>query len=183
MNRTNALLACIGVVALWFIVRDNAPQAVAQQQSDPAAVSPDEDVSTASAQAKEPTLKEFMRKKLTASNQILEGLVVDDLSLVVSGSEALLKMSTAEKWRASNDIIYLQHSRDFRNSVETLRNKAKKQSIDGAALAWVDVTMSCIQCHEWVRNVVLADLSPGVTSPELGNQNRTGIIAANDDSQ
>ncbi len=182
MNRTNALLACIGVVTLWFIVRDDAPRAVAQQQSDPAAVRLDEDVRTVSAQAKEATLKEFMRKKLSASNQILEGLVVDDLSLVVSGSEALLKMSAAEKWRTSNDMMYLQHSRDFRQSVETLRNKAKKESIDGAALAWVDVTMGCIQCHEWVRNVLVADLSSDVTSPALGHENRTGVIAAKDDS-
>jgi hypothetical protein len=107
-----------------------------------------------------------MRMKLDASNRILEGLVVDDLKLVVKGSEALLKMSAAEKWRASNDMMYLQHSRDFRRSVETLRNKAKKQSIDGAALAWVDVTMSCIQCHEWVRNVLVADLPSDVIVPE-----------------
>jgi len=24
-------------------------------------------------------------------------------------------------------------------------------------MAWVDVTMKCLKCHEWVRNTVLAD--------------------------
>ncbi len=144
----------------------NSTGAAAQQQSDPAAVALHRNVRKVSGNAQDPILKGFMRMKLEASNRILEGLVVDDLTLVVKGSEALLKMSAAEKWRASNDMMYLQRSRDFRQSVETLRNKATKQSIDGAALAWVDVTMSCIQCHEWVRNVLVADLPSGVIVPE-----------------
>jgi len=103
-------------------------------------------------------LNDFMRRKLHASNQILEGLVTDRMSIVESGAKLLLEMSDAEQWRASNDALYLQFSRTFRDSVETLIDKAERKSIDGVALAWMDVTMNCIQCHEWVRNVMVADL-------------------------
>jgi hypothetical protein len=100
----------------------------------------------------------FMRLKLQASNHILEGLVVDDMKKVNTGARMLLEMSVEEHWRASNDMLYLQHSRTFRDSVKKLQEKASKNSLDGAALAWMDVTLNCIQCHEWVRNVLIADV-------------------------
>lgn len=119
----------------------------------------------------------FMRKKLAASNKILEGLCVDDMTLVDQGAAALLKMSDAERWRASTDMMYLHHSREFRRAVETLQQKAKKKNPDGSALAWVDVTMSCIRCHAWVRDTMVADanrdfdspLTETVKPPEEGN--------------
>ena len=181
MNRTNTLLTCIGLVTLWFILRDDTQSVVAEQQIDSATAALNGDTGKVEGSAQDPILKGFMRMKLNASNRILEGLVIDDLKLVVNGSEALLKMSAAEKWRASNDMMYLQHSRDFRQSVETLRNKAKKQSLDGAALAWVDVTMSCIQCHEWVRNVLVAD-HPNDTTPSLQSHVDRSSVPASSDS-
>ncbi|MEZ6063394.1 MAG: hypothetical protein R3C19_23860 [Planctomycetaceae bacterium] len=103
------------------------------------------------------TLKDFMRQKLKASNQILEGLMVDDMTMVDKAAGALLTMSKAEQWRASNDVMYLQHSREFSTAVEEMQKKAQKDSLDGASLAWINVTMKCIQCHEWVRNTVIAN--------------------------
>lgn len=33
----------------------------------------------------------------------------------------------------------------------------RKNDIDGASMAWVNVTMKCLKCHKWVRNTVLAE--------------------------
>lgn len=104
------------------------------------------------------SLDKFMQLKLSASTRILEGLMTDDLEAVADNADKLLNMSKGERWRASNDMMYLQHSTQFRIAVDDLYKKAEKKSIDGASLAWVNVTMSCIKCHEWVRNVILADL-------------------------
>lgn len=103
------------------------------------------------------SLDKFMQKKLDSSSDILRGLMIEDFGLIERSADQLLDMSKAESWRASNDMMYLQHSNQFRNAVDELRTKSKKHSIDGASLAWVNVTMSCIQCHEWVRNIMLAD--------------------------
>lgn len=112
------------------------------------------------------SLDKFMHQKLAASTQILKGLMIEDLKLVADNANELLDMSKEERWRASNDMMYLQHSTQFRIAVDDLYKKAEKNSIDGASLAWVNVTMSCIKCHEWVRNVVLADLEDSAqTSP------------------
>jgi hypothetical protein len=43
-------------------------------------------------------------------------------------------------------------SGDFRRSCESLRTAAKAENLDAAALAWMEVTMKCIQCHRYVRD-------------------------------
>ncbi len=140
--------ACLATA--WIALTTESSHVNAQQQPPGQRAPRDPDEQT--------ELSKFMRKKLASSNQILEGLVTDDMTQVEKGADELLKMSDAEHWRASNDMMYLHHSRVFRNSVDLMRDKAEKRSIDGVALAWMDVTMSCIKCHEWVRDTLIADV-------------------------
>ena len=98
-----------------------------------------------------------MRQKLHASNLILEGLCTEDLALVNKGAETLMKMSKEEKWRVSNDMMYRRYSTEFGHAVEELQKEATDNDMDGTSMAWVNVTMKCLKCHEWVRNTVLAD--------------------------
>ena len=105
-------------------------------------------------------LSRFMRQKLTASSQILEGLCTEDLELVAGGAAVLQQMSNEERWRVSNDIMYRRYSKEFATAVEELQKESKDQDMDGTSLAWVNVTMKCLKCHEWVRNTVLAQPQP-----------------------
>lgn len=105
-------------------------------------------------------LSKFMRQKLQASSQILEGLCTEDLELVSEGSAVLLQMSNEERWRVSNDIMYRRYSKEFATAVEELQKESEDQDMDGTSLAWVNVTMKCLKCHEWVRNTVLAQPQP-----------------------
>jgi hypothetical protein len=102
-------------------------------------------------------LSRFMRQKLQASNLILEGLCTEDLKLVEDGSQTLMKMSHEERWRVSNDVLYRRYSTEFMHAVEELQKEAEAMDMNGTSLAWVNVTMKCLKCHEWVRNTVLAD--------------------------
>lgn len=105
----------------------------------------------------DPALRKFMRQKLRASNQILEGLCTEDLQMVSEGSDILMKMSGEERWRVSNDIMYRRYSTEFINAVEELQKEADDDDMNGTSLAWVNVTMKCLKCHEWVRNTILVD--------------------------
>ncbi|RLS55756.1 MAG: hypothetical protein DWH91_08410 [Planctomycetota bacterium] len=108
------------------------------------------------------TLRDFMRKKLDASNQILEGLALDDTDLIEKGAGTLAELSEAEQWRVSKDALYRQFSMEFTRNAEKLKEAAKDKNIDRAALRWMDATMSCIECHRFVRNelVVKAGTAP-----------------------
>ena len=113
-------------------------------------------------------LVKFMRTKLGASNLILEGLCMDDMAKIEKGVGRLLEMSDEERWRVSNDVLYLNHSREFRRAVLTLKEKAADGNTDGVALAWIDVTMNCVRCHSWVRDTIVVDGLPaaGPTAAE-----------------
>ena len=108
------------------------------------------------AKDKKPLLSKFMRAKLTASSQVLEGLCTEEFSLVEKGAKSLRTMSKAEKWRASNDAMYRQYSLEFRSGVERLEKAAKNKKLDAAALAWTKTTLNCIECHRWVKANLIA---------------------------
>ncbi|WP_010587055.1 hypothetical protein [Schlesneria paludicola] len=112
--------------------------------------------------AKKPQTKEerdqsdFMRKKLGASNQILEGLVTEDAELIKRGAKILIEMSSAERWQVKNNVMYKQYSNEFLQSAKKLEAAAEKENIDAVTLKWMDTTMKCVECHKFVRSSILA---------------------------
>lgn len=99
----------------------------------------------------------FMRGKLQASNKILEGLTVEDMQLVKEGAQQLNKMSVSEKWRAHNNVMYKQFSGEFQRTTADLIKAADDGNLDMAALKWMSATMSCIECHRYVRNNLVVE--------------------------
>lgn len=108
------------------------------------------------AEKEKKALTVFMRKKLAASSMILEGLAVEDFSLISEGARKLQEMSKTEQWRVHNDPMYRQFSGEFQRITEKLSAAAKEGKLDTAALRWVDATMSCIECHQYVRKILIA---------------------------
>src|SRR5262245_5766671 len=98
-------------------------------------------------------LRAFMRKKLSASQSILEGLVVEDFNLIADGAKDLKATAGAAEFMVSNDPLYVEHADDFRRIANKLAVAAKEKRLDGATLAYVDLTMSCVECHKHVRNL------------------------------
>jgi len=94
----------------------------------------------------------FMRAKLGHSQNVLEGLTVEDFDLIEKGAHDLSLASQASSWQVLQTEDYARHSDDFRRSCNALRGAAKARNLDGAALAWMEVTMKCIQCHKYVRD-------------------------------
>ena len=97
------------------------------------------------------SLTAFMRKKLEASSQILEGLTTEDSDLIERGANALLRLSNVEMWQVLTDSEYREYSVKFRSTVKKLHEAAEKGNFDNAALQWIDAMKSCIECHQHVR--------------------------------
>ena len=95
----------------------------------------------------------FMRAKLTHSQNVLEGLAVEDYDLIDKGAQELSLASEDASWQVLQTEDYARQSADFRRSCDSLRKAAKSHNLDGAALAWMEVTMKCVQCHKYVRDV------------------------------
>ena len=110
--------------------------------------------------AQEPTVGDkpndvaiFMRAKLGHSQHVMEGLALADYELVARGAHDLALASQASSWQVLQTEDYARQSREFRRACESLRAAAKDKNLDGAALAWMEVTLKCIQCHKYVRDV------------------------------
>jgi hypothetical protein len=155
-----ASVLVLSVFAAFSQLPIPAKAAVAQEENGPVKKPSQNDPGSAD-KKEEPqqALQRFMRQKLQASNRILEGLCTEDLKMVTDGAATLMKMSKEEKWRVSTDMMYRRYSREFVNAVEELEQEAKDQDTNGSSMAWVNVTMKCLKCHEWVRNTVIADTS------------------------
>ena len=154
--RTSSLLG-IGVVLLFSLVYSQSMTLGTPVQEPDKKKQPQDDSSVDKKETPEHALEKFMRQKLHSSNQILEGLCTDDLKMVSDGAKSLKKMSGEEQWRVSNDILYKRYSGEFVQAVEELQKESEDNDMDGTSMAWVNVTMKCLKCHEWVRNAVLAD--------------------------
>jgi hypothetical protein len=97
-------------------------------------------------------LKTFMRQKLVHSQRVLEGLTLEEYSLVAENAKAMKELSEDTRWRVSPDINYLRLSAEFQDLADELAQKAKEKNLDGATLAYVRMTLNCVKCHEYTRD-------------------------------
>jgi len=94
----------------------------------------------------------FMRAKLAHSQDVLEGLSLADYDLIAKGAQELSLVSQAASWQVLQTEEYARQSAEFRRSCDTLRRAAREENLDSALLAWMEVTMKCVQCHRYVRD-------------------------------
>ena len=104
-----------------------------------------------------------MRAKLTDAQQVLEGLTTEDFSMIEKGAEHMQAMSRATDWNLITGPEYQLHSAEFRRCCEELVKRAKQKNLDACALSQLQLTMSCINCHRFVRStrIVRKDGRPG----------------------
>ena len=100
--------------------------------------------------------KEFMRDKLELSHRVLEGLATEDYELIIAKGTKLSAMSKEADWRVFENPDYDQQSVIFRRHVDSLVKAARNKDLDAATLAYVRVTMSCVDCHKLVRGKLVA---------------------------
>ncbi len=98
----------------------------------------------------------FMRAKLEHSQKVLEGLTLEDFDKIAKHAQELSLLSQASTWQVLQTPEYHDRSVEFRRSVDGLTDMARKKNLEGAALAYVDVTMKCVSCHKYVRKVRMA---------------------------
>jgi len=106
---------------------------------------------------KKTPLQLFMRKKLEATQKILEGLVIEDFEMISQGAKQLKSISAAADFVVVKEAMYTQHADEFRRVVDRLEKQAREKRLDGAALANMDLTLSCIECHRFVRSTLVTD--------------------------
>ena len=106
-------------------------------------------------------LKALMVKKLGHAQKILEGIALGDFKLIARHADELVRLSKQAEWMVMQTPKYQLYSDDFRRAAEELNSNAKKRKLDAATLSYMELTMSCVHCHQYVRETHEARLRDG----------------------
>lgn len=107
---------------------------------------------TALVAAQNPKVQAFMRRKLVAADQILEGLTVPDMALVRKGATSMIHMNKGAMWATFKSPSYAQDSADFVRTAERLIKLTKADDIEAASYTYAQLTVQCVSCHRRVRS-------------------------------
>ncbi len=130
----NLALAAAGLIALC------AAPGIAQPQKDKPDAPP------------LPNEAQVMQVKLKHSQALLGALAKEDYKQLEEHATALARISKATEFlRAYKTEEYELQARVFQKSAEKLAAKAKDKNLDGATLAYMEMTMSCVGCHNHFR--------------------------------
>jgi hypothetical protein len=101
---------------------------------------------------REPTNRPFMLLKLKYGQEVLRGLSLADYESIASNAQRLLLMSNESNWNVFQTPEYNRLSREFQDAADRLRKAGKEKNLDGATLAYFEVTLNCVRCHKYTRD-------------------------------
>jgi hypothetical protein len=93
----------------------------------------------------------LMRQKLDHAQQLLSALSLGDFDRMIQHAHELQRISLEARWSQPHSPSYAEYGDDFRSALDRVVASAEKQNIDGAALNYVQVVLTCVQCHKVVR--------------------------------
>jgi hypothetical protein len=107
-------------------------------------------VATAQRPKPEPT-RAFMQLKLDESQKLLAAIALEDFDEISRASQKISLLTEDENWQVIQTAEYRRHSDEFKRSSNAVTEAARKKNLDGAVLAYMQMTMQCVQCHQHVR--------------------------------
>ena len=104
-------------------------------------------------------ISETMQLKLKHAQNVLKGLAIEDFDAISDDAKNLSLLSQTAEWQVYRTPEYKHFSAEFRRASDSLAWQAEAKNIDAAALAYVQVTLTCVNCHKHVRTIRVADAS------------------------
>ncbi len=94
----------------------------------------------------------IMQKKLVAAQKLLGALATNDFAAVKENAQRLNDYSKQAAWKLIETPRYGTYSDEFQRITLKMVRQAEDKNIDGVALAYVDLTLTCVKCHQYVRD-------------------------------
>jgi cytochrome c556 len=93
----------------------------------------------------------WMRKKLEYSQNILAGIATADFDQIASNAESMQTLSKIEGFVRSRTPGYRKQLEFFEDANKEILRQAKRDNVEGSALAFTQLTISCVNCHKQLR--------------------------------
>jgi hypothetical protein len=101
--------------------------------------------------AKESDVADLMQRKRELSHDVFDAIVVKDFKRIDKYAKALNEISQVAVWRVIQTPRYLEYTAEFQEATETMAEKARKKNADGVTLAFTQMTLACVHCHDYTR--------------------------------
>ena len=92
-----------------------------------------------------------MRGKLVSNQKIVEGLSLKNFEMIQEGAVAVVMLVKGQHWFVLDTPGYRQHSEEMARAAKRLEDAAKDGNIEAAALRYFDLTLTCIDCHQYLE--------------------------------
>jgi hypothetical protein len=93
----------------------------------------------------------LMREKLELAQKVFAALSKNELAGAATDAASLAALTRDARWRIRETPEYLSRSVEFERAATTLSSMAAGKNVEGAALAWVQLSTQCFDCHRWLR--------------------------------
>jgi hypothetical protein len=98
-------------------------------------------------------VKELMRRKLADAEKLLEALATNNLEQAVKQAEDLRQVRKEAAWKIVKTEQYETWSEEFDRQLVQLIKAARDKNLEAAKLSYLGMTLSCFNCHAYVRDL------------------------------
>jgi hypothetical protein len=98
-----------------------------------------------------------MQVKLEHSEQILTAVATSDCINLERHSIELLRVAESPSWDVLRTPEYARYGDAFLRATQDLVKAAHERNLETAPLAYISLTVSCVQCHQHVGRMRAGD--------------------------
>ena len=104
-------------------------------------------------QAKTPSpVETLMKAKAGYAHRLLDAVVLGEVETVRDQAFRLKAVAETADWNVMDTPEYVAESDAFLGATERLHQAASDGNHEAVALAYVEVTLTCVHCHRYIRS-------------------------------
>ena len=100
----------------------------------------------------DPATRTLMKAKTSYAHRLLDAVVLEDFDVIQAQAFRLKAVAETADWHTSESAEFVRETESFIRAADRLFQAAKENNGDAAALAYMDVTLSCVHCHRHLRS-------------------------------
>jgi hypothetical protein len=101
-------------------------------------------------------INRLMRQKLADAQAVLAAVVTSNWDALERNSRALAAATNDPAWMVLKTPEYAKQSEAFVRAANDLVDAASRRDLEATPLAYVTLTMRCVQCHRYVARARIA---------------------------
>lgn len=98
------------------------------------------------------SLQRAMAEKLKCSQSLLTGLAIEDFVAIADNAVVLKRIGESTLTKVAPDLTYIKYSTEFTSLADDLARRAKEKDLNGATVAYIRLTINCVECHKHLRD-------------------------------